>query len=90
MTAPGFRESTADPGPLRAARALRRGAQSVSTVMAELIRNGILHRFGQQSMVISDMGRLRRELTCEGQSRDLRVSVQHRDIFEAVNRVNSF
>jgi len=39
--------------------------QSVSTVMAELIRNGILHRFGQQSMVISDMGRLRRELAPE-------------------------
>lgn len=36
--------------------------QSVSTVMAELIRCGILHRFGQQSMVISDIARLRREL----------------------------
>jgi CRP-like cAMP-binding protein len=36
--------------------------QSVSTVMAELIRGGILHRLGQQSMVISDIGRLRREL----------------------------
>lgn len=36
--------------------------QSVSTVMAELIRCGILHRFGQQSMVISDLGRLRQEL----------------------------
>ena len=31
-----------------------------------------------------DIGRLRRELSCEGQSRDLRVSVQHRDIFEDV------
>lgn len=37
--------------------------QSVSTVMAELIRGGMLHRLGQQSMVISDIGRLRRELS---------------------------
>ena len=38
----------------------------------------------------ADLGRLRRELACEGQSRHLRVSVQHRDIFEAVHRVSSF
>ncbi len=37
-----------------------------------------------------DMGRLRRELDCEGQKSGLRVSAQHRDIFEAVHRVNSF
>lgn len=37
-----------------------------------------------------DLGRLRRELACEGQTRHLRVSVQHRDIFEAVHRVGSF
>jgi CRP-like cAMP-binding protein len=36
--------------------------QSVSTVMADLARSGILRRFGQRSMVISDIGRLRREL----------------------------
>lgn len=36
--------------------------QSVSTVMAELVRCGILQRFGQQSMVISDLGRLRRQI----------------------------
>ncbi|MBQ7457273.1 MAG: amino acid-binding protein [Desulfovibrio sp.] len=36
-----------------------------------------------------DIGRLRRELLCEGQSLGLRVSVQHRDIFEAVNRIES-
>ncbi len=34
-----------------------------------------------------DLGRLRRELTAEGQQLSLRVSVQHRDIFEAVHRV---
>lgn len=37
-----------------------------------------------------DLGRLRRELTCEGQKLGLRVSVQHRDIFEAVHRVSPF
>ncbi|WP_370676618.1 Crp/Fnr family transcriptional regulator [Pleomorphomonas sp. PLEO] len=36
--------------------------QSVSTVIAELVRSGILYRFGGGSMVISDLGRLRREL----------------------------
>ena len=36
--------------------------QSVSTVMADLVRCGILHRFGQRSMVISDLARLRREI----------------------------
>lgn len=36
--------------------------QSVSTVMAELIRDGILHRFASGAMVISDLGRLRRQL----------------------------
>lgn len=36
--------------------------QSVSTVMAELIRDGILHRFASGAMVISDLGRLRRRL----------------------------
>lgn len=36
--------------------------QSVSTVIAELVRSGILYRFGGGSMVISDLGRLRREM----------------------------
>lgn len=37
-----------------------------------------------------DIGRVRRELVCEAQNLGLRVSVQHRDIFEAVHRVKSF
>lgn len=40
--------------------------QSVSTVMAELIRDGILHRFASGAMVISDLGRLRRQLAPAG------------------------
>ena len=35
----------------------------------------------------ADLGRLRRELASEGQAQGLRVSVQHRDIFEAIHRV---
>lgn len=37
-----------------------------------------------------DIGRLRRELALEGKNHGLRVSAQHRDIFEAVHRVKSF
>ena len=37
-----------------------------------------------------DVGRLRRELSSAAQQLALRVSVQHRDIFEAVHRVNTF
>ena len=59
------------------------GRGQVGDVAVELAHGGHRRR-------TRDVGRLRRELTCEGQSRDLRVSVQHRDIFEAVNRVNSF
>jgi CRP-like cAMP-binding protein len=36
--------------------------QSVSTVIAELGRSGLLHRFGAGSLVISDLGRLREQL----------------------------
>jgi CRP-like cAMP-binding protein len=36
--------------------------QSVSTVLAELVRCGIVHRYGAGSLVISDLGRLKREL----------------------------
>lgn len=37
-----------------------------------------------------DLGRLRRELNREAQRLNLRVSVQHRRIFEAVHRINTF
>lgn len=37
-----------------------------------------------------DLGRLRRELALAAQKLNLRVSVQHRNIFEAVHRVNSY
>lgn len=37
-----------------------------------------------------DLGRLRRELALEATRLNLRVSVQHRNIFEAIHRVSSF
>lgn len=37
-----------------------------------------------------DAGRLRRELQTEARKNNLSVSMQHRDIFEAVNRVSTF
>lgn len=37
-----------------------------------------------------DIGRLRRELVLEGKNLGLRVSAQHRNIFEAVHRVKDF
>ncbi|MDC7785208.1 Crp/Fnr family transcriptional regulator [Rhodoplanes sp. TEM] len=39
--------------------------QSVSTVIAELGRSGLLRRFGAGSLVISDLGRLREQLATE-------------------------
>jgi CRP-like cAMP-binding protein len=36
--------------------------QSVSTVLAELVRCGIVHRYGAGSLVINDLGRLKQEL----------------------------
>jgi len=40
--------------------------QSVSTVIAELVRSGLVRRFGTTTMVISDLGRLRQQLAMEG------------------------
>lgn len=37
-----------------------------------------------------DLGRLRREFSLEAKKLGLRASVQHRDIFEAVNRLSAF
>lgn len=37
-----------------------------------------------------DLGRLRRELNCEAHKLKLRVSVQHRHIFEAVHRIDAY
>ena len=64
--------------------------ESLKAILGEGGTNQALFVFEVMVPNSVDMGRLRRELDCEGQKRDLRVSVQHRDIFEAVHRVNSF
>ena len=64
--------------------------ESLQAILGEGGNNHALFVFEVMVPDSVDMGRLRRELDCEGQKRDLRVSAQHRDIFEAVHRVNSF
>ena len=64
--------------------------ESLKAILGEGGTNRALFVFEVMVPNSVDMGRLRRELDCEGQKRDLRVSAQHRDIFEAVHRVSSF
>lgn len=64
--------------------------ESLKAILGEGGANHALFVFEVMVPDSVDLGRLRRELACEGQSRQLRVSVQHRDIFEAVHRVSSF
>lgn len=63
--------------------------ESLKAILGEGGDNQALFVFEVQVPTVADIGRLRRELVCEGQSRHLRVSVQHRDIFEAIHRVSS-
>ncbi|MBQ3060084.1 MAG: amino acid-binding protein [Desulfovibrio sp.] len=62
--------------------------ESLKAILGEGGEHHALFVFEVQVPESIDLGRLRRELTCEAQSRSLRVSVQHRDIFEAVHRVS--
>ena len=74
-------------------RVFARHGVNIESLKAILGEGGAHHAlFAFEVMVPDsvDLGRLRRELACEAQNHGLRVSVQHRDIFEAVHRVNSF
>lgn len=62
--------------------------ESLKAILGEGGQNHALFVFEVMIPHDVDTGRLRRELACEGQSHGLRVSVQHRDIFEAVHRVS--
>ena len=64
--------------------------ESLKAILGEGGTNQALFVFEVMVPNSVDMGRLRRELDCEGQKIGLRVSAQHRDIFEAVHRVSSF
>ena len=74
-------------------RVFARHGVNIESLKAILGEGGATHALFVFEVMVpesTDLGRLRRELSCEGQTRDLRVSVQHRDIFEAVHRVSSF
>ena len=64
--------------------------ESLKAILGEGGPNHALFVFEVMVPEDVDLGRLRRELMVEGKKHDLRVSVQHRDIFEAVHRVASF
>ena len=63
---------------------------SLKAVLGQDHSNHALFVFEVKVPENADLGRLRRELASEGQAQGLRVSVQHRDIFEAVHRIGSF
>ncbi|MBQ9537069.1 MAG: amino acid-binding protein [Desulfovibrionaceae bacterium] len=74
-------------------RVFTRHGVNVESLRAFLGEGGANHALFVFEIMVPDsvdLGRLRRELVCEGQSLGLRVSVQHRDIFEAVHRIGSF
>ncbi len=73
-------------------RIFARHSVNIENLKAILDQNGSGHALFVFEIMIPkdvDLGRLRRELNCEAQNLNLRVSVQHRDIFEAVHRVSS-
>lgn len=66
---------------------------NIENLTASLAEDGNGHAMFVFEVMVpenTDLGRLRRELAVEAQKLSLRVSVQHRNIFEAVNRVDSF
>lgn len=71
-------------------RVFARHGVNIENLKAVLGEGGANHALFVFEVLVPDsvdLGRLRRELACEAQQRGLRVSVQHRDIFEAVHRV---
>lgn len=64
--------------------------ESLKAILGEGGEQHALFVFEVMVPAAADLGRLRRELASEGRQHGLRVSVQHRDIFEAVHRVISF
>jgi glycine cleavage system transcriptional repressor len=61
--------------------------ENLKAILGEGGDNQALFVFEVKVPESMDLGRLRRELIAEGQRLDLLISVQHRDIFEAVHRI---
>ncbi|MBR4742420.1 MAG: amino acid-binding protein [Desulfovibrio sp.] len=75
------------------ARVFTRHGVNIESLRASLGEGGEGHALFVYEILVPksvDLGRLRRELVCEGQGLGLRVSMQHRDIFEAMHRINVF
>ena len=64
-------------------------SESLKAVLGEGGSNHALFVFEVMVPDRVDLGRLRRELIKEGSMHNLRVGVQHRDIFEAMHRIGS-
>lgn len=63
--------------------------EHLSAILGQMSPDNALFVFEVMVPEDVDIGRLRRELALEAKKLDLRVSVQHRDIFEAVHRINN-
>jgi len=63
---------------------------NLTAILEAAARGNALFVFEVMVPLTVDVGRLRRELALEGRNLGLRVSAQHRNIFEAVHRVKSF
>lgn len=62
--------------------------ESLNAVLGEGGQGHALFVFEVKVPANVDLGRLSRELQLEAQQMNMRTSVQHRDIFEAIHRVN--
>lgn len=64
--------------------------ENLTAILGEATAGNALFVFEVMVPENVDIGRLRRELSLEAKNMGLRVSAQHRDIFEAVHRVPAF
>ena len=64
--------------------------ESLKAVLGHGGRDHALFVFEVMVPEDSDIGRLRREIQSAGRTKNLTVSVQHRDIFEAMHRITEY
>lgn len=64
--------------------------ENLAAILSKTGDGHALFVFEVKVPITVDIGRLRRELNHEGKRLGLRVSAQHRNIYEAVHRVKSF
>lgn len=64
--------------------------ENLTAILEENKKGSAMFVFEVMAPLGADIGRMRRELACEAKKLNLRVSVQHRRIFEAAHRLNAF